>query len=146
MRMPSTAGYVIVFVAGMLVGIAFTHRGMGESYEARVEARPADASGKSAKPAPQSRLELSGSASTDSDEFDLSEGTARISVEHDGPSWLWVELTDGSRSVGSIIGALGFLGSNLGPSKTRTMVHIPKGGRYHLQVKAQGNWKVGVAQ
>lgn len=112
-----SAGYVIVFVVGVSVGMVLANRLAGEQYALRgVEARSSENAAKLAAAAgPQTRLEFSGNGPAASDEFDLVEGPARISVEYDGHNWLWVELAEVGRSGEPIIGGLAFAGSNVGP-------------------------------
>lgn len=143
-----SAGYVIVFVAGVSVGMVLANRLAGEQYALRgVEARSSENAAKRAAAAgPQTRLEFSGNGPAASDEFDLGEGPARISVEYDGHNWLWVELAEVGRSGEPIIGGLAFAGSNVGPWKTRAMARVSRAGRYRIDVKTEGNWKVSVAQ
>lgn len=139
------AGHAAVFIAGIAVGVAFAGRLTGDAAEFRtVEARTAERQLKGAAAAgPQTRLELTGTGTGISDEFDLAEGRARITVEHDGQSWLSVDLSETTQGS---IGALAFAAGGLGPWKTRTLAAVPHAGRHRIQVQSGGNWKVTVAQ
>ena len=67
-------------------------------------------------------------------------------MEYEGHNWFWIELSEVSRSTDPIIGGLAFAGTNLGPWKTRGMARVSRSGRYRVDVKTEGNWKVTVAQ
>jgi hypothetical protein len=138
-------GYAAVFIAGIAVGAGFAGRLAGDAPQFRtVEARTAERLVKGTAPSGlQARLELTGSGTGVSDEFDLAEGRARITVEHDGQSWFSVDL---SETAHGSIGGLTFAPGGLGPWKTRTMASVAHTGRYRVHVQAGGDWKVIVAQ
>lgn len=96
-----SGGYVAVFIAGMLVGIVFATRVSGELHFAG-----AQAAGKQGKATigPETRIETGGSGPGASDEFDLAEGRARITIEYGGHSGFGLELSEAGHGPQAVVG------------------------------------------
>jgi len=140
-------GYLAVFVAGVLTGILLTTRLGGDTGRGREGAAQVGAAARSvALPPRQTRVELAGNGTRESDEFDLAAGPTMISVEYNGHDGFWFGLSDVTSSVTANAASLGFVGSNFGPWKTRTTMRVPKAGRYRLEIRTEGDWKAAVAQ
>lgn len=139
--------YLIVFAAGVLVGSQLDSGVYGYPHaKAEEEARGADAAAKSS---PSRRLvaELSGAGDELAGPFELLEGPAVLMIEYSGQRALHVKLVNERGNADNPRdNPGGILGGQFGPWKARAVAQLESNGRYFVEVLADGDWKVIVAQ